>query len=170
MRGAVILTLAALGLVSAGAAAAQGRPPESVLSEVRDMDAMCRDVGGQPGDKEGLLRAADLNGDGLSDWVLDQGLYVCNGAASLFGGSGGSSVMVWAGLPGGGASQPFGQAAFGAKIENGRVWLAVGGGFCGQNTAGLSRAEMTYCERPLAWDARTRKFDFAPVSQIRPAG
>ena len=134
------------------------------------MDAMCRDVGGTPGDKAGLLRSVDLNGDGVPDWVLDQGVYACNGAASLFGGSGGSSVMVWAGLSGGGAGQPFGQAAHGAKIENGRLWLTVGGGFCGQNTAGLSRAEMTYCERPLAWDARARKFDFAPVSEIRPAG
>lgn len=128
---------------------------------------MCREFG-TPGDKSGLLQTADLNGDGVTDWVLDQGVYVCNGAASLFGGSGGSQVSVWAGRRDGGASQPFSHGAFGAKVENGRVWLSVGGELCGQNTAGRSRAEYQGCERPLVWNTRSAAFEFAPVSAVRP--
>ena len=162
--GAAALVIA---LTAAGAAQAQGRPPAPVLTAVQAMDTMCREFG-TPGDKSGLLRAADLNGDGVADWVLDEGAYVCEGAASLFGGSGGSQVTVWAGRGNGGVSQPFSHGAFGAAIEDGRLWLMVGGEMCGQKTAGLARAEYEGCRRPLAWDARAEQFDFAPVSEARP--
>lgn len=156
-----------VALMAAGVAQAQGRPPAPVLAAVQAMDTMCREFG-TPGDKSGLLRAADLNGDGVADWVLDEGAYVCEGAASLFGGSGGSQVSVWAGRRDGGASEPFTHGAFGAVIDGGRLWLMVGGEMCGQKTAGLARAEYEGCRRPLAWDARTGRFDFAPVSEARP--
>lgn len=161
-------TIAGLAVcVAASTVSAQGRPPAAVLAAVQDMDTMCREFG-TPGDKSGLLQTADLNGDGVTDWVLDQGVYVCNGAASLFGGTGGSPVSVWAGQPGGGASAPFTHYAQGARIESGRVWLTVGGELCGKGKAGLSRADMEYCERPLAWNARAGTFDWAPLGEIRP--
>lgn len=167
MRVMIGLGLAAALGSAAGPTAAQGRPPAPVLAAVQEMDAMCREFG-TPGDKSGLLRSADLNGDGVADWVLDQGVYVCEGAASLFGGSGGSQVSVWAGRPGGGVSEPFSHGAFGVTIDGGRAWLTVGGELCGQNTAGRSRAEYAHCERPLRWDARAQAFAFAPVSESRP--
>lgn len=87
-RAAAGLLLAA---ASAGALAQapQKKLPAVVQQDLLEMTRMCRDAGGKPAKSPGLLQIADLTGDGLPDYVVDQGVFNCEGAASLFSGSGG---------------------------------------------------------------------------------
>lgn len=167
---------AALALTVTGAMAQsppQKKLPLLVQKEVAGMMGMCKEVGGKPQPSPGLLLVADLSGDGLPDYVIDQSAFVCDGAASLFGGSGGSQVSAYVGTPDGQARQAFAGGTFGVQLNQGSqpatLELMVGGELCGQKvTAKMSRAEYKPCWRPLRWIASTRQLDFAPLSQIRP--
>ena len=45
---------------------------------------------------EGAVRQIDLTGDGKPDTLVDEGIFTCSTAASLFGGSGGSMIHILA--------------------------------------------------------------------------
>jgi hypothetical protein len=143
--------LAAVLLLGAcvGQAEAQGRPPEAVMRRVMEMDGQCRSAGGRTGDRTGLLQSADLNGDGQPDWVLNEGAYRCEAAESLFGGSGGSAVWVFPGEGPGRVGRPFTNGALSAELENGALWLSVGGVDCGAASV---------CRRPGVWNTESRGF------------
>jgi hypothetical protein len=143
--------------------------PAPVRAVVDAMEAECRGAGGKPGDSPGLVTAVDLDGDGRSDFVIDTAAFDCDGAASLFGGSGGSAVEVFIATADGRAKSAFEHAAFGTRVAQGQLWLAVGGALCGQAvTAETARSEMQACWRPLRWDAKRRKLDFGPLDSVRP--
>ena len=58
-------------------------------------------VGGKPvAPSKNFLVKADLNGDGQIDWAIDEAEFNCDGAASMFSGSGGSQIYVFAGKGG----------------------------------------------------------------------
>jgi hypothetical protein len=82
--------------------------PKDVAAHIAEMDKQCRDSGGQPDrsrafkssfnvDPAGLVERAFAKG-GTEVWVLDEGKYQCDGASSLFSGSGGAQVIVFARL------------------------------------------------------------------------
>ena len=48
-----------------------------------------------------------------------------------------------------------------------RLWLFLGGGYCGQDTRGVSRAEMIGCARPLDWAPVRGEFVLAPEDETR---
>jgi hypothetical protein len=45
---------------------------------------------------EGAVRQIDMTGDGTPDTVVDEALFTCTTAASLYGGSGGSMIHIFA--------------------------------------------------------------------------
>jgi hypothetical protein len=59
---------------------------------------------------------------------------------------------------------------FGAKLEGegaaARLWLTVSGAACGKPPA-PDFAHENSCDRAIVWNAKTRKFEYAPVSSVR---
>lgn len=158
--------LAALALTDALAA----KPlPTAVRKVLNTMNADCQGVGGKPGASPGLVSTLDLNGDGRMDYVIYTGAFDCEGAASLFVGTGGGSVEIFLSAADGDAARAFEHGVDGMRVEQGRLWLAVGGPLCGQQVRDdTPRSAMQACWRPLHWDAGRRKLDFAPLSSVRP--
>lgn len=169
-----IAAAASLGLASAGQAQGPQRLPAAVQAHVAGLHKECREYGGSPGPAPDLVKSADLNGDGLADYVVNIGAYVCEGAASaLAAGQSGAGVTVFAGGPGGTATQAFSDTVYAANIETkagkAQVFMEVGGAACGQrNAANVPFSNWTFCARPLVWNPAKRVFDYAPLSQARP--
>jgi hypothetical protein len=162
-------TLLAGALLCAAPAAAEPRPA-ILLDQLAELDRMCREAGGTPRDAPALVRAADHNGDGAADYVVDVGAYECEGAASLFGGTAGSPVVVYASLPGGAFKAGYDDYAYGVEIEPGppaRAWIALGGRPCGQQGT-VIHATMLACSRALVWNAAAQLFAYAPLAEARP--
>lgn len=166
------LPLAMLFLAGVAQAQAQKKLPLAVQKELAEMVKVCRDVSGKPMKSPGLLTVADLTGDGLPDFVINQGAFNCDGAASLYSGSGGSQVSAYVGTPDGRAFQAFSSGSFDVKVDKSvkpaKLQVVVGGQLCGQRvTANMPRSEYKSCWRPVDWSERKRKLDFAPVSQVK---
>ena len=64
-------------------------------------------------------------------------------------------------LPERAAQRPEDQRGASAKL-----WLDVMGQTCGRKPAANFASE-SFCSRALAWNAKTRTLDFAPVSTVR---
>ncbi|WP_374571628.1 hypothetical protein [Phenylobacterium sp.] len=169
------LVLAAV-LASAGAASAAPAPrlPAAVQAYVAELNKSCREYGGAPTAAPNLVKVADLNGDGLPDYLVNVGAYSCEGAASAMGaGQFGADVEIFAGGPGGTAAKAYENAVYDAEIvtKAGKteVWLMVSGEACGQkNAINLPFSDWKACKRSLVWNAAKRQFVFAPLSMARP--
>lgn len=142
--------------------------PATVAKAVKDAAAICTEVGGKANTSQ-AVKHADLNGDGAEDYVLDVGSINCEGAASVYGDRE-KGVLVYVGDGKGGATEAFNGVSYGARVEGAgaaaKLWLTVSGADCGKPPA-KDFASENFCERPLAWNAKTRKFDFAPVSTVK---
>lgn len=82
-------------------------------------------------------------------------------------------MTAYVGAANGQATRAFQAGHFGLTVEKdarpATLALVVGGQLCGQRiTANMPRAEYRSCWRPVRWNAGARKFEFAPVSQVRP--
>lgn len=64
---------------------------DTILSEAA---AMCTDQEKGVFSSEGAVRSLDVTGDGQPDTLVDELLFTCTTAASLYGGSGGSMIHV----------------------------------------------------------------------------
>jgi hypothetical protein len=147
--------------------------PREVAAHIEGMKQSCRQLGCTPiAPKDTFLIGADLKGDGLIDWVIDEGGFNCDGAWSIFSGSGGAQVYVFAGMSRNNARQSFVHGAYGMRLERESVrgrqilWLTVGGKLCGRSDP-PSNAEAIHCERSLIWNKTTKRFEFAPLSTIK---
>jgi hypothetical protein len=158
----------ALSITAAESAAAQAKLPAAVAADLKSVADVCQEVGGKP-ITTSAVKSADLNGDGKTDFVLDGGSIACDGAASIYGDRE-KGVTVYAGDGAGGAVAAFSDVVFGMKIEGSgaaaKLWLTVSGGGCGKPPA-PDFAHENFCDRRLDWNAKTRKFDYAPVSTVR---
>jgi hypothetical protein len=142
--------------------------PAEVAAHIKDMTEACKQADGIP-QPDPFVEHGNL-ADGLEFWAINEGAFRCDGAASLFSGSGGSQVVVYLSLPKGHAKQVFARGAEGMAIErtghSAKLWVGVGGPLCGQK-GNPTHAEAISCDRPLRWDANAQKLDFAPLSQAR---
>jgi len=169
---AAITCLAATGVALAADPPAKSAPPAklpaAVAADLKTVADQCREVGGKPLTNDAVKRV-DLNGDGNDDFVLDVGSVNCDGAASVYGDRE-KSVTVYAGDGKNGAAAAFNDWVFGAKIEGtgpaATLWLGVSGERCGRKPA-RDFASEDFCDRALAWNAETKKFEFAPVATVR---
>jgi hypothetical protein len=146
--------------------------PTAVRTAVAGATAVCREAGGRPGRSPELVKTADLNGDGMIDYVVDWSLYQCVGAVSAMeNGQSGHTVEVLVGGPGNTAASAYGNSVYGAKVETvagkSRLWVDVAAMDCGQNARGVPFSNWQFCSRALVWDKATREFAFAPLSQKR---
>lgn len=100
--------------------------------------------------------------------MIYTGAFECEGAESLFGGTGGGSVQVFLSTAQGGAKPVFEHAPWGCARSGATLWLAVGGALCGQKvTEDTPRSAMQACWRPLQWDAGRRMLEFGPLSSVQ---
>lgn len=151
----------------------QTTPPKAVQDALKDMQEMCVTAGGKPAKSPGLLTDADLNGDSIPDFIIDESAFICDGALSLFSGSGGSMAVVYIGTPKGQTTKSIVQQNLGIKVNKeskpATLMLMVAGSLCGQEvTPATPHSEMQLCWRPVMWNEENHKLEFAPVSQIQP--
>lgn len=147
--------------------------PVTVQREIDEMTKMCLEMDGKPSKLPGFLAEADLTGDGLPDYVIDQGAFACDGAASLFSGSGGSQMSIYVSASHREPIKAFAAGSFGVKLDRtvtpAMVFITVGGPLCGQKQdKNIGRAGLGFCWRPVVWDQKTKKMQFAPVSEALP--
>jgi hypothetical protein len=142
--------------------------PEAVANHVREMDASCKQVHGQP--VTGPRIEYGRLDEGPEYWAVDEAGYQCSGAESLFSGTGGSQVTVYLAQTDRPPRKAFEHGAYGTVIEpdgdRSKIWITVGGPMCGQ-TGEIIHATMMVCDRQLRWDETSEKLDFAPVSEAR---
>lgn len=155
-------------LVSQIVYAAAAPLPMPVKDAVTAVAAVCIEAEGKANTTAAIKRA-DLNADGHEDYVLDVGSVICDGAASIYGDRE-KGVIVYVGDGKGGAVEAFNGSSFGINLagtgSSAKLWLSVMGRDCGKKPA-ASFAEESFCERPLQWNATTRKFDLAPLSSVK---
>jgi hypothetical protein len=166
------LTIAAsLAAILLLCGASPDKVPEEVAAHMERMAHECKDVGGSPSSDK--FAEHGILADGLKFWAINEGAFRCDGAASLFSGSGGSQVVVYLSLPDGHARQIFASGAYGFSVEHSekfaRLWIGVGGPLCGQRD-NPTQADTINCDRPLTWNARGQRLDLAPLSQARIPG
>jgi hypothetical protein len=135
MRPALLLALIALPLP----AGAQDLPP-AVAAFTQEVMGECRGAGGDPSLAEGFATAAELNGDGVADWVVDLAGLNCAGAWSYFCGSAGCPVSVWLSGPGGHA-QAWGSHAQAVRVEGAEVVASLHGQLCDPPRTGVDGCE-----------------------------
>jgi hypothetical protein len=148
--------------------AAAAKLPATVAGDLDAMAEQCREAGGKPL-TDAAIKRADLNADGKEDFVLDVGSINCDGAASIYGDRE-KGVTVYVGDGNGGATNAFSEWVFGATIEGtgpaAKLWLTVSGEACGKKRAADFASE-NFCDRAIVWNAKTKKFEFAPVATVR---
>jgi hypothetical protein len=141
--------------------------PEPAASEVRSVAKTCTDLGGKPRMDE-LAARADLNADGRADIILDVNKVICDGAAAAYGNRERAvAVFVDDGRK---FVRAFSDEVFAAEVEakgaRRTLWLTVSGSACGGARAEAFAYEQ-FCQRAIRWNAKTRRFDYAPVSTAR---
>lgn len=151
----------------------ENKIPEIVQSQISEMNQTCEDVGGRVRGPTNLLIVTDITGDGISDYIINEKSFSCEGAASLYSSSSGSQVKIYIGLSNNSAVLTFEQAVFDievlTKVKPAIIELVVRGALCGQNvTQEMSNADLKPCWRPLLWNPSTKNLDFVPLSQIKP--
>lgn len=138
MQGRFTAICAAI-LCLAGPVLAQGLPAP-VQGQIDEVNADCREFGGNPDPVEGFVTAADLNGDGQADYVVDLMNQNCVGAMSAFCGSAGCPITVWLSGPseyfvaGGGHVQEW-------RLEGSGIRAFLHGAMCNPPTAGVEGCE-----------------------------
>jgi hypothetical protein len=170
---AAIVALHACGTHDGGdfrtpAAPAVAQLPMAVQKALADYLAICTEVGGQPDAAAGVWRR-DLNGDGITDYVIDGHAITCKGAYTAWGDRA-KQVSVFTGDSAGEGALAFDGLTWGVSLEgdpDATLWLGVSSEACGKPAAADFASE-SFCERPLQWNSATRRFDYAPLATIRP--
>jgi len=156
-----------------GASAQRPSYPPALQTALNEARQMCADAGGLPFNATNAIESRDLNGDNVADFVVRDGLYHCQGAASLYAGNSEGQIMVFDGANRAANAAPFVSPVIMHVIDTAgprpMLVLVLGGQFCGAPPA-RSRAEAAsvLCERPVAWNATARRFDLTPMTQRRP--
>lgn len=161
------LCAATLLVIALGAATPQNLPP-TVAGHLEDMASTCEEMDGKPSPGSALLHGR-LTED-AEFWAIDEGGFQCDGALSLFSGSGGSQVSVFVRQSDGEVKRVFNHGGYGVEAERvgnaTTLWLLVGGSLCGQ-PEGTTHADSISCYRRLVWNGKAKEMHFAPLSDAR---
>lgn len=145
--------------------------PPSASARMNYLTEQCRAASGSVGDSSRVPTGADLNGDGIADWVLEEGLFHCPGQPGMFANSrAGSNMSVYVGGAPEGSRAAFAHGVYNAAvIEDGGAWTlwgVVGGPMCGQIvTAETPPVEIRRCARAVGVGTRTVAAGFAPLNR-----
>ncbi len=144
MRPALLTVLLALPLP----AVAQDLPPE-IAAFTEEAMADCRGAGGDPMLADYYATAAELNGDGVADWVINFDALNCVGAWTYFCGSAGCPVSVWLSGPGG-HENVWGSHAQAVEVEGSAVKVFLHGQLCNPPRTGADGCEerLTFTAAP----------------------
>jgi hypothetical protein len=163
----VVASMFALVCCVAAQAAAPALPAP-VAKALKENTDLCKEVGGKP-DASKAIQRADLNGDGIEDYIFSVRGITCEGAYSIYGDRE-MLVAVYVADGKGGAKEAFSEATFGMELKgtgpSAKLWLTVMAEGCGKKPA-KDFASENFCERSIVWNAKTQKFDWAPVSTVK---
>jgi hypothetical protein len=170
VRTKIISVAASCALLAApGCVPTPAGIPATVSTALFGVAEACEEVGGKP-HTDGAVRRVDLTGDGREEFVLYTGWIDCEGAASIYGDRE-KAVMVFAGEGQGGAAEPFTEWVYEAHVDEtdalAVLWLTTSGEDCGAAPAG-DFANETFCARAIVWNTTAQRFEYAPVSTVRP--
>ncbi len=124
---------------------------------------MCRQMSRRSGKSGDMVRKLDMNGDGLMDYLVFSGYYICPGALSAFGPTAASGVptYLFLGRANGKIQQVWTAPSWGPKITGrGRqttITFPMSGFVCGDNRGNkVSVADRYSCTLELRPDAQGR--------------
>ena len=135
--------------------------PASVKEYVALLNETCRDLGERPDRTLAYMKRVDVTGDKIPDYVIDDGDYMCGATPSMLAGVSGAGNTVFVGNAQGGAALAYEEGAgMGIRVGRSRAGhmaalVSVAEG-CG------ATAKAGSCERPLIWNASTKKMSFGP--------
>lgn len=135
--------------------AAQTKPPQALLDAVGRLDRACVAAGGRPA-RGAFLIAQDFTGDGVPDYLVNEGNYDCFGRPNLFVENGQAHVEIYVADRSGGALK-YRENLLAVRVLDGRpqrVQVAQRGTSCGPGSTAA-----TECGGTLVWNARTNAFD-----------
>lgn len=162
-----LLAIVIIGIadISSVAALTKAPPPypAAIQQIVEDNASMCRELTRQRGNAGNMVRRLDANGDGLTDYLVFSGSYVCPGALSAFAptAAAGVSTYLFLGRSNGQIQQIWSEDTWGPKItRQGRqttITFQMTGIACGDNRGGgVSVADRYSCIRELRPDSAGR--------------
>lgn len=142
---------ASLLLLASQPAGAAPPLPAPIARLFADMAAQCKDATGQAGTIGQAITRADLNGDGLEDYVVEDSNYDCPGAVSLFAGTAatGNPLSLYIADKSGGARKVWsgGVGEWSVKPRAGKPTLFVQV-ICGNN-ANKPVSDWSWCDKRL---------------------
>lgn len=102
-----------------------------------------------------VVTVVDLIGDDQPEYIYEPDSIRCI-EDGVFIGHGGEQLVIYQSKDHKTIQEIFNSAVFSYQIINNQakaiVQVEVGGGYCGQNMAEISRAEAINCKRNLEWD------------------
>lgn len=157
-----IFTVSSCGIANAQTSAAQW--PAPVRTYIRHLDNTCRELDEAPDRKLSYVQRADVTGDGLLDYVIDDGDYMCGSTPYMLAGQAGAPNVVFVGTANGGATLAYEVLGTGIRIGKSKSGRPVAlastiGADCGASPK-LKAAGS--CERPLVWNPTTKMMTFGP--------
>lgn len=172
---AFAITLSFSNCTPAGSSSMREGPlnklPNIVKSEIAEMTSVCRQVEGKPRTSPDFLLIADINGDKISDYVINPMGFNCIGAESLFSGSAGTIIEIYIGTTDGQARKAFMSTAHDVELDMStkpaKIRMLVEGALCGQKlTSETAHVDYKACWRPVLWNGSKQRLEFAPLSQV----
>ncbi|MDE1151876.1 MAG: hypothetical protein PW788_04995 [Micavibrio sp.] len=146
--------------------------PSSVRKVITTLDDTCKPMG-TPSPSPKLVARADLNNDGNDDFIVFEGNYNCDAAEALMAnGQNGSDLYIFAGHADHSATLAYQQSVYNFHIETTggrrRMIVSVAAASCGADDRNVPFAAWEFCDMPLDWNAKGKKFALAPLREKRP--
>jgi hypothetical protein len=169
-RSFVLSFLVALScLHSPIAVAADESLPDEIGKRLSEMSEECADMGEHraKGGRE-TVKSADLNGDGVADYVFYEGDYKCEGAASEFAPTAAAGVpaTLFLGSKDGNAVEAWSSNVWGTRIKRvdgvETLIVDVAGLDCTDKPA-KDIASMARCQRQVRYDRQSGKWQMIPL-------
>ena len=127
--------------------------PDELIQQIKDAQKHCKQAVAV--DMKDVVTVVDLIGDDQPEYIYEPDLIRCV-EDGVFRGHGGDQLVIYQSKDHKTIQEIFNSAVFSYQIINNQakaiVQVEVGGGYCGQNMAEISRAEAINCKRNLEWD------------------
>ncbi|WP_336954426.1 hypothetical protein [Acinetobacter sp. AS167] len=127
--------------------------PDELIQQVKDAQKHCKQAVAV--DMKDVVTVVDLIGDDQPEYIYEPDSIRCV-EDGVFRGHGGDQLVIYQSKDHKTIQEIFNSAVFSYQIINNQakaiVQVDVGGGYCGQNMAEISRAEAINCKRNLEWD------------------